>query len=323
MSRYLPDRFTQALIAVVLLATFLPPPERFDGLLSAATSCAIALMFFLYGARLSTAAVIEGLMHWRFHLVVFLATFGLFPLIGLAAGSLAAKVMPATLASGLLFMTLLPSTVQSSLAFTAIAGGNVAAAMCAATISSLAGTVVTPLLVAALMGGAGGASTLDAIKDICILLLLPFAAGQILRPWIGGFVTRHKPILGLTDRGSILLVVYAAFGHAVRMGLWSALPPMSLAALVAMACGILALMLCSTWLAARALGFDRADTIAVVFCGSKKSLATGVPMAGVLFAGPDLGMILLPIMLFHQIQLMVCAALARRWAAQGHAPALT
>jgi sodium/bile acid cotransporter 7 len=216
----------------------------------------------------------------------------------------------------MLYLCLLPSTIQSSLAFTSIAGGNVPAAMCSATLSSLVGTVATPLLVATLVSTRGGAPTSDAIREIGILLLAPFLAGQLLRPWIGDFVARHKAILSATDRGSILLVVYGAFGHAVGAGLWRALPVSGFAVMLVIEALVLAFMLFGTRFAAKTLGFDRADTIAIVFCGSKKSLASGVPMAGVLFPGPDLGMILLPTMLFHQMQLMVCAVLARRWASQ-------
>jgi solute carrier family 10 (sodium/bile acid cotransporter), member 7 len=238
----------------------------------------------------------------------------MFPMIGVLLGHLTRSLMPPPLALGMLYLCLLPSTIQSSLAFTSIAGGNVAAAMCSATLSSLVGTVLTPLLVALLASAHGSASTGTAIREIFILLILPFLAGQLLRPLIGGFVARHKAILGFTDRGAILLVVYGAFGEAVRAGIWHMLPPASLLAVIGIAACVLAFALLATHFTAEKLGFDRADTIAIVFCGSKKSLAAGVPMAGVLFPGPDLGMIILPTMLFHQIQLMVCAVLAKRWA---------
>ena len=167
----------------------------------------------------------------------------------------------------------------------------------------------------------GGAPTGDAIREIGLLLVAPLIAGQLLRPWIGDFVLRQKAILSATDRGSILLVVYGAFGHAVSAGLWRALPISGFAIMIVIEAMVLAFMLFATYFAAKAFGFNREDTIAIVFCGSKKSLAAGVPMAGLLFAGPDLGMILLPTMLFHQMQLMVCAVLARRWAQEGKAEA--
>jgi sodium/bile acid cotransporter 7 len=216
----------------------------------------------------------------------------------------------------MLYLCLLPSTIQSSLAFTSIAGGNVPAAMCSATLSSLVGTVATPLLVAAFASARGNAPAGDAIREIGLLLVAPLLAGQLLRPWIGGFVARHRAILSATDRGSILLVVYDAFGHAVSAGLWRALPMSGFAVMLVIEALVLAFMLLATRFAAKTLGFNREDTIAIVFCGSKKSLAAGVPMAGVLFPGPDLGMILLPTMVFHQMQVMVCAFLARRWASQ-------
>ena len=254
------------------------------------------------------------------------STFVMFPLVGLLLfHCLPQWLVPGPLALGILYLCLLPSTIQSSLAFTSIAGGNVPAAMCSATLSSLVGAVATPLLVGVFASAHGGAPTGDAIREIALLLIAPLIAGQLLRPWIGGFVLRHKAILSATDRGSILLVVYGAFGHAVSAGLWHALPIGGFAVMLVIEALVLATMLCATYAAAKAFGFNREDTIAIVFCGSKKSLAAGVPMAGVLFPGPDLGMILLPTMLFHQMQLMVCAVLARRWAqeekAEAEAPA--
>ena len=316
MARLIPDRFTLFLVATVTLATFAPPTPAMETPLKLATEAAIAFMFFLYGARLATSTVIAGLAHWRLHLLVLAATFGMFPLMGLALSRLPAAILPPQLSLGLLFLCALPSTIQSSLAFTAIAGGNVAAAMCAATLSSLAGTMLTPILMATLASAHGAAPMGDAIGEIGLLLGLPFLAGQALRRWIGGFVARHRTALAASDRGSILLVVYGAFGHAVSAGLWHALPAQGLLGLLALEALMLAFALAATYGTAQKLGFDRADVIAIAFCGSKKSLAAGVPMAGVLFPGPDLGLILLPAMLFHQMQLMVCAALARRWAGE-------
>jgi sodium/bile acid cotransporter 7 len=320
--RIAPDTFTVLLVATVALASVAPPTASFETPVKIATDVAIAFMFFLYGARLATASVIAGVAHWRLHAVVLASTFVMFPLVGLLLFHLLPQwLVPGPLALGMLYLCLLPSTIQSSLAFTSIAGGNVPAAMCAATLSSLVGAVATPLLVATLASARGGAPAGDAIREIGLLLIAPLVAGQCLRPWIGEFVLRHKAMLSATDRGSILLVVYGAFGHAVSAGLWRVLPMSGFAVMIVIEALVLAFMLFATRFAAKTLGFDRADTIAIVFCGSKKSLAAGVPMAGVLFPGPDLGMILLPTMLFHQMQLMVCAVLARRWASQAAAEA--
>ena len=210
-------------------------------------------------------------------------------------------------------LCLLPSTVQSSIAFTSIARGNVAAALCAATASNLFGIVLTPLLAGLLLRAQGGFSA-RAVGDIVLQLLLPFAAGQLARPWIGDWVGRHKALTGLVDRGSILLVVYVAFSEGVTHGIWHQLDAGTSPAAAA-GRGLLAAVLLATP-RSRLLGFAAPIEITIVFCGSKKSLASGLPMASVLFAGQSVGLIVLPLMLFHQIQLMVCAALARRYGAE-------
>ena len=77
---------------------------------------------------------------------------------------------------------------------------------------------------------------------------------------------------------------------------------------------LLGLALSATTWTARRLGFSKADEITIVFCGSKKSMVSGIPMVKVLFASSAVGAIVLPLMLFHQMQLMVCAVLAQRYA---------
>jgi sodium/bile acid cotransporter 7 len=216
---------------------------------------------------------------------------------------------------GILFLCALPSTVQSSIAFTAMARGNVAAAVCSASASNFIGIFLTPLLVSVLVvRGAGSGSAFDSILSIVEQLLLPFLAGQFLRPRIGAWVDRHKPLLRWVDQGSILLVVYAAFSDSVIEGLWQKLSVPALVALAAVSCTMLAIALVLATVVSRKLGFNKEDEIVIVFCGSKKSLASGVPMAKVLFPHGALGTIILPLMLFHQIQLMVCAILAQRFA---------
>jgi sodium/bile acid cotransporter 7 len=317
LARVRPDNFTLALISVVCLATVLPCQGWFAGAFGVATNLAIAILFFLHGARLSRQAALAGLTHWRLHLTVLAFTFVLFPILGLLAGLLPSAVLSPQLALGVLFLCCLPSTVQSSIAFTSIARGNVAAAICAASASNLLGVFLTPLLVGLLMQAQGGGSvSLDSVKAIVVQLLLPFVAGQALHPLLGAWTQRNRKILAVTDRSSILMVVYGAFSEAVLHGLWHQLSPLALSGMVAVNVVILATVLALTAWTSRRLGFDRADSIAIVFCGSKKSLASGVPIANILFSSSVVGPIVLPLMLFHQIQLMACAVLARRYAAQ-------
>jgi solute carrier family 10 (sodium/bile acid cotransporter), member 7 len=314
--RLRPDNFTLAVIATVLLATLLPISGSAAGAFSLATELAIALLFFLHGTRLSRQSVVQGLTHWRLHLTVFASTYGLFPILGVAAGLLAPWPLSPSLAAGVLFLCCLPSTVQSSIAFTSIAGGNVPAAICSASASNLIGVFLTPLLVGLLMHAQGGALSWGSIENIVLQILLPFAVGQLLHPWLGAWAVRHKKMLRLVDRGSIIMVVYGAFSEAVLKGLWHQVSPTNLATMVAVDVVLLTVVLAITAWSSRRLGFSREDQITIVFCGSKKSLASGIPIANILFAGHSVGMIVLPLMLFHQIQLMACAALARRYANQ-------
>ncbi len=216
----------------------------------------------------------------------------------------------------MLFLTTLPSTIQASIAFTSIAGGNVPAAICSASLSSLLGTFVTPLLVGLLMQAHGGSLSWHALEPIALQLLLPFLAGQLLRRTVGTWIARRRRLVGLVDRSAILLMVYTVFSSATLAGLWYQLPPRGLATTALVVGALLGAVLTVTTMAARLLGFARADEITLVFCASKKSLVNGIPMAHVLFAGQNIGLILLPLMLFHQIQLIVCGLLARRYAAR-------
>lgn len=313
--RFLPDNFTLVLMGVVTLASVFPARGFVAQAFEWITTAAIALLFFMHGAKLSRANVVAGLSHWRLHLLVLLFTFGLFPLLGLLLKPVFAWTLSPELAVGMLFLCALPATVQSAIAFTAMARGNVAAAVCSASASSLIGVFVTPLLVSGLVvpGGLSGGDALQAVVHIMEQLLLPFALGQLLQPLVGGFVKRHAAPLKMVDQSSILLVVYTAFSAAVIEGLWSRVPLPMLLALTVACCALLALVLLITTWGSRVLGFSKEDEITIVFCGSKKSLASGVPMAKVLFAAPQVGMMLLPLMLFHQIQLMVCAVLAQRY----------
>ncbi len=318
--RALADRFTLALLGTVVLASLAPCEGETARVFDRVTDAAIALLFFLHGAKLPRQAIVHGMAHWRLHLTVLASTFVLFPLLGLLLRPLDALLLTPELSLGLLFVCLLPSTVQSSIAFTSIAGGNVPAAVVSASVSNLLGIVLTPLLVGLLLENHGGVSW-RGVLDIVLLLLLPFALGHAARRRIGGFVDRHKPLLGITDQATILLVVYTAFSAAVVEGLWRDTPPSSLLATLAACALLLAVVMPTVTWAARRLGFSREDEIAIVFCGSKKSMASGIPMAKVLFAGQagGLGALVLPLMIFHQLQLMVCAVVARRYATRGAA----
>ncbi|MBI3730987.1 MAG: bile acid:sodium symporter [Burkholderiales bacterium] len=313
--RFLPDNMTLLLLGVVTLASLFPArgviASGFDHL----SVGMIALLFFMHGAKLSRQAVLAGLTHWRLHLLVMAFTFAIFPLMGIALKPLLLVLITPELYVGILFLCVLPSTVQSSIAFTSVARGNVPAAICSASLSNMLGIFLTPLLVSLVVVAHGEShSSLDAMMKIVGQLLLPFVAGQIARPWLQAWLEKYASLLTMVDQSSILLVVYVAFSEAVVQGLWQQLPPLMLASLLGISALMLAIIMVLTTIISRRMGFSKEDQITIVFCGSKKSLASGVPMAKVLFASHALGMVLLPLMLFHQLQLMVCAFMAQHYA---------
>ena len=306
------DKYTLALIGTVILATVCPVYGRGYDLTQALSKIVVGLLFFLHGAKLSRQNLWLGLTHWRLHLLIIGATFVMFPLLGLMLGPVLKPMLNGDLYAGLLFICVLPSTVQSSIAFTSIARGNVAAAICAASFSSLLGIVLSPLLTGLVLGaGYGGIST-EAVTDLCLQLLLPFTLGQLLRGRLISFLDSRKSLIGYVDRISILFIVYVSFSHGTNTGLWHSLN-LNLFLRLVLACGILlVLALFLTHLAGRLFGFNQADRIAILFCGSKKSLVAGVPMANVIFPASLASTIILPLMVFHQMQLMACAWIARR-----------
>jgi sodium/bile acid cotransporter 7 len=305
------DPYVAALLGTVALSVLLPATGRGAATAEGTADVAIGLLFFLYGARLSTREVWDGLRQWKLHLTVGASTFVLFPLLGLAAGLLVPHLVTERLYTGLLFLCVVPSTIQSSITLTSTARGNVPAAVCAGTYSSLLGMIATPLLAAWLVGADAGFSS-RGLLSLATQLLLPFLAGQLLRRWIGAFIGRHRRTLGILDRGVILLVVYTAFSRGMVQGIWHQVTPGRLIALFCLTGVLLAVALAATSFAARRLGFSREDRVTVVFCGSNKSLATGLPMAAVLFGG-SAGLVILPLMLYHQLQLAVCSVIANRW----------
>lgn len=311
----IPDKLILMMLGAVLLASLLPVHGTAAVAFAGVTDLAIGLLFFLHGAKLSTKEVFAGLAHWRLHLLVFGFTFVLFPVLGLLLKPVLLPLTGPELYIGILYLCALPATVQSAIALTSMAGGNIPAAICSAATSSLIGIFLTPFIVMLLIGGqAQSIDPAEAISGIMVKLLLPFVAGQIARIWIGGWVARNKSWLKYVDQSSILLVIYGAFSHAVTEGLWTRLPILDIAGLIAACLLLLALVLGLTHAVSRFLGFPLEDRITIQFAASKKSLATGVPMAQVLFAGSaSMGVLILPLMLFHQIQLMVCTALAQRY----------
>lgn len=310
------DPFLLILISVVITATFFPCEGNIKIFFEYLTTFAIGLLFFMHGAKLSLDAIISGIKSWKLHLIIFATTFVIFPILGLALHIFVPAFLSENLYLGFLYLCTLPATVQSAIAFTSIARGNVAAAICSASASTLLGVFVTPILISLLMHtqAAGAINILDAISSIMLKLMLPFIIGHLSRRWIGGWIDSHRKIINKTDRLSILLVVYVAFSDAVINGIWQQINAFSFASIIVFSLLLLTIVLLITTYGSRLLGFNKEDEITIVFCGSKKSLASGIPMASVIFPVSIMGIMVLPLMIFHQVQLMTCAVLASRYA---------
>ena len=316
--RLRPDPLIVAILVAAAIASVVPATGDVLEVLKRAAVVAIGLLFLLYGARLSTAETLSGLTRWRLHLAALTTTFVAFPLAGLAVQLLDRTVLDGTvltsgLTSGVLLLCLVPSTVQSCIVYTRIAGGNVAGAVVSASMSNLLGVFVTPALVALLMTADASVDG-GAVVRIVLQLFAPFVLGQLLRPLVGGFVARRDRQLRLFDRGSIVLVVFVAFSEAAEADVWSSLSVWSVLAVAAVCAALLAVAMGWTVLVGRLTRMPRADRVALLFCGSNKSLASGLPIATVLFAPDDVALIVLPLMLYHQMQIITGAVLARRLA---------
>ncbi|MDR7330575.1 bile acid:sodium symporter family protein [Corynebacterium guangdongense] len=309
------DPLIVLIILAVVIAILAPARGEFAEWFATATNIAIALLFFLYGLRLSTREALSGLTHWKLHLMILGFTFVAYPIVGVALKPVLSPFISEELYAGILLLTLVPSTVQSSVAFTSIARGNVSGAIVAASASSLVGVFATPLLVMLLMGAGDGVRIdMKVFLDISVLLLLPFVLGQILRRWLAKLAANKAT--KIVDRGSIAMVVYSAFSSGMVAGVWSSVGFWEVVFLVVFSVVLVAFMLWLTRFVSEKLGFPRRDVIAIEFCGSKKSLATGLPMASVIFGGASLGLLILPLMIYHQIQLMICSWLAARYGKQ-------
>lgn len=313
------DRFTTGIVISVILGLLLPcagtVAEAFDLL----TNAAIVLLFYLYGVKLSRQSVIAGLLNWRLQGMVFFFTFVFFPIAVAQMQPILEPLAGSALFMGLVYVACLPSTVQSSIAFTSVAGGNVPAAVCSASVSSLLGVFLTPLLVGYFFsrGETGGVNVgADTILKICYQILLPFILGQLSQRWLQKWVQSHKSLIGWNDQTTIWLVIYTSFSEATSQGYWHKLDWWHLGGLIAACSLALAVVLGGSYLSARFFRFNREDRIAIVFCGSKKSLAVGAPMMLAIFGQLD-NDLLLPLMVFHQVQLIACAQIARMWHRKG------
>jgi sodium/bile acid cotransporter 7 len=320
LKRVVTDWFLLGMLVATLLAYFIPSFGATGGGMHAeiVINVGVFLVFFLHGVNLSSEQIRHGLKNWKLHIMVQLFTFLVFPVLWVISNKLLGSHVPALLMLGFLYLCALPSTISSSVALTGSAGGNVPAAILNASMSSVFGIFMTPWLVSLVVGtGSGGIDLGSTLLDLCIMLLLPLVLGQLLRPLLGKFFARHKKYTNLIDKIVILLLVYAAFCNSMVSGMWQTQGDTVILIAFVGSAVLLAVILLMTTSTAKLLKFNHADRVAAVFCASKKSLAAGAPMAALIFGdNPGLGLILLPIMIYHPLQLIVCSVMAEAYASK-------
>lgn len=308
MARLIPDRFVLMILAALALGWLLPVRGAALDVAQDIIFVAIFVLFFLHGLRLPHADVANTLRSWRLQGAMLAFTFIAMPLAGWLLARASAPVLPNALALGLIYVSILPSTVQSAISYASLGGGNVAASVVGAALSNLVGIVITPLLASLLLTNGNGMHLDGAVVlKIATMLLLPFALGQASQRWLGAWAARRKALLSFADRSIILLAVYITFAGAVASGALAQLNGAMLAALLALLALLLAFAFAGAWFAGRA--FDRASRVSVLFAGAHKSIATGAPMAAILF-GADAGLIVLPAVIYHMAQLILSAPLS-------------
>lgn len=312
LARLVPDRFILMLLGVIIAASLLPAQGTTLSTVSALSNIAIFSLFFFHGLRLSREAVWAGIRHWRLQIAIIVVTFAVLPLAGLALSQLLPTLLTPGLWLGVLFLCALPSTVQAAISSSSMAGGNIAASVVAAALSNILGVILTPLIVAAVASASGVGVGLGPVGKIAGLLLLPFVLGQIAHGCYGAWAERHKRWIGRMDRLTIMLAVYVAFSAAVVDGLWHRLSGMQLGLLLFIITALLGFAFVASWWLGGMLGFAREDRITLLYSGAHKTLATGAPMARILFPGSEAGLIIIPLMLYHQLQLIISAWIAAR-----------
>lgn len=307
------DPLVRLLVLAILLASVIPVSVEHRPLAQGVSNAAIFLLFLLNGVRLPRAEVLRGIRHGRFMVPLTLWCFGTMAIAGWGLSKASAALMlPPPVALGFLFLGTLPSTVQSATAYSSAAGGNVALSVVAAAVLNILGVFLTAPLFSLLAGTEATTFDLGALERIVLILLLPFALGQLAQGVAGKIVREHRRLATWMDRTSIAIAVYVAFSGAVEQGLWQRIGPFDWLTLIALVGALLTLGFGGAWLLGGSIGLARADRIAFLFAGGQKSIALGAPLASLLFPPAVAGLLLLPVLTYHLLQLVLSAPLAAR-----------
>jgi len=316
----LKDPMIAVLVIATALALVLPAAGEARATATTVSNAGIFVLFLVNGMRIRRSEIARGLGNWRYFAPLTLFVFGAMTLVGLGFAKLAAPLLPPLVAVGFVYLGCLPSTVQSATSYTSLAEGNVGLAVVGAALINILGVFVSAPLFAAIAGGAAGEIGGEAILRIVLILVLPFAIGQAVQDRFIDSLMAHRATAAWLDRAVIGIAVYVAFSGAVEQGLATMFAPADWIALLALVLAMLALALAAAWGTGRLIGLPRADRIAFLFAGSQKSVATGAPLAAILFGSHAAGFVIAPLLLYHLFQLLTAAPLAQRLARGGVGP---
>lgn len=306
------DPLVRLLLAAIVLASLLPVTPAWRGVAQGVSNSAVFLLFLLNGLRLPRAEVVRGIRHLRFLAPLVVWCFGAMALAGWGLSLLASHWLPPLVALGLLYLGTLPSTVQSATAYCSLAGGNVAHSVVAAALLNILGVIATAPLFSLLAGSHGAAFDLGGLEKVALILLLPFLIGQAAQNRFGHIVREHRTLATWMDRSMIAIAVYVAFSGAVEEGLWTRVSALEWLALIGCIAAFLGFAFGGAWLLGGVVGLERGDRIALLFSGAQKSIAMGAPLATLLFGAASAGLVLLPVLVYHLLQLVLSAPLASR-----------
>lgn len=310
------DKFILAIIAVIIIAYLFPQwGSKESGVpLDLIASIGISLIFFFYGLKLSPAQIKAGLKNWRLHLLVQLSTFLIFPLIVLAFYPFINTEHGQTIWLAFLFLAALPSTVSSSVVMVSIARGNIPAAIFNASISGLIGIVITPLWIGMFLQQTSIDFNLGEIYiKLVTEILLPVVVGLVLQRYWGNYARKYTRFLTLFDKSVILLIIFKSFSQSFENNVFSVVDVSDLLLIVVAVLLLFYAIYFLTRYISKLLGFNMEDQITAQFCGTKKSLVHGTVFAKILFQhSASTGIMLLPIMLFHPIQILIISFVATK-----------
>lgn len=313
------DSFSLLIIGMVFLA-WLFPEAASEGSpldLRQVGNIGVIFIFFFYGLKLDPAKLLAQLGHWRMHLLIQTTTFIIFPLLILVCRALFYSPGSDLLWVGAFYLAAVPSTVSSSVVMVSMAGGNIPAAIFNASVSSLLGIFITPVWMNILVDSQrlSAGDLTNVILNLCLQVLLPVVAGIVLHGKLGFLAIRYRNQLKYVDQAIILLIVFRAFCDSFLNNMFEGYSAGELFLLGGLMLMLFFGMLGIMQIITVRMGFSWEDRITVIFCGSKKSLIQGVVMGQILF--PDaaaFAIVLLPLMLYHALQLFAGSILAQQMA---------